>query len=190
MNELFCALLWHFQVHVFVESDNAWITEKWSKNTEWYCVPLRNISWFFLVFDFHRLTNKKSHKSIKCWCLKIYLKSAWWSHNENTTKEQGHKWWPWATIYSYQTTNVFGERLTWNVSMIRNCANGRTFDTAVCTQLLEHCFSTIYVGSGHVKNEIRNCDAIFTKILNRSISCFAKRYHSVSFYPARTADNS
>ena len=78
------ALPWHF-VHVFVESDRQWQHRKKSRNTE-YCVPLRNISWFFLEFDCHRLTNKKSHKKIKCWCLKIYHKSAWWSHNEKQNK--------------------------------------------------------------------------------------------------------
>lgn len=66
-----------------IASDNTWITEKRTENTE-YCEKYlaRSISWFFLVLDCHRLTNKKSHKKIKCWCLKIYHKSAWWSHQQ------------------------------------------------------------------------------------------------------------
>lgn len=143
----------------------------------------RNISWFFHVSDRHRLTNKKSHKNIKCWCLKIYRKSAWCSHNENTTKEQRHNWSIWSTIYM-----VFGEILTRSVamfSMICNCANGTAFET-IRTQLLQHCFNEIYVGSGNVKTKSRTATPFSQKTLACSTSCFAKRYHSVSFYPTRT----
>ena len=67
--------------------------------------------------------------------------------------------------------------------MIHNCASGTTFDT-VCTQLV-HQQNLFWIWLCQRRDHAGTATPFSQKPFNRSTSCFAKRYNSVSFVPAR-----